>query len=51
LKAGSYDLGSKVTRVENPAEWTESKITERASRLGSNKGPAGKFDDLKIGGR
>jgi fructose-bisphosphate aldolase class II len=45
LKAGSYDLGPKVTRVENPAEWTESKITERASRLGSNKGPAGKFDD------
>jgi len=45
LKAGSYDLGPKVTRIEDPAEWTESKITERASRLGSNKGPAGKFDD------
>jgi fructose-bisphosphate aldolase class II len=45
LKAGSYDLGPKVTRIENPAEWTESKITERASRLGSDKGPAGKFDD------
>jgi fructose-bisphosphate aldolase class II len=45
LKAGSYDLGPKVTRIENPAEWTESKITERASRLGSNKGPASKFDD------
>ena len=45
LKAGSYDLGPKVTRIENPAEWTESKITERASRLGSNKGLAGKFDD------
>jgi fructose-bisphosphate aldolase class II len=45
LKAGSYDLGPKGTRGENPAEWTESKITERASRLGSDKGPAGKFDD------
>ena len=45
LKAGSYDLGPKVTRMEDPAEWTEDKITERASRLGSNKGPAGKFDD------
>jgi len=45
LKAGSYDLGPKVTRIENPEEWTESKITERASHLGSNKGPAGKFDD------
>jgi fructose-bisphosphate aldolase class II len=45
LKAGSFDLGPKVTRIENSAEWTESKITERASRLGNNKGPAGKFDD------
>jgi fructose-bisphosphate aldolase class II len=39
LNAGSYDLGPKVTRMENPVEWTESKITERASRLGSDKGP------------
>ncbi len=45
FKAGSYDLGSKITRIENPAEWTESKITERASHLGSDKGPTGKFDD------
>jgi fructose-bisphosphate aldolase class II len=45
LKAGSYDLGPKVTRMENPAEWTEDKITEWASRLGGDKGPAGKFDD------
>src|SRR5512136_3080611 len=45
LKAGSYDLSPKVTRIEDPAEWTESKIIERASRLGSDKGPAGKFDD------
>ena len=45
LKAGSYDLGPKVTRIEDPAEWTESKIAEKASRLGSSKGPAGKFDD------
>jgi len=45
LKAGSYDLGPKATRIEDPAQWTESKITERASRLGSSKGPAGKFDD------
>jgi fructose-bisphosphate aldolase class II len=45
LEAGSYDLGPKVTRIENLGEWTESKIIERASRLGSDKGPAGKFDD------
>jgi fructose-bisphosphate aldolase class II len=45
LETGSNDLGPKVTRIENPAEWTENKITERASRLGIDKGPAGKFDD------
>ncbi len=45
LKAGSYDLGPKAARMENPAEWTEAKITERASRLGDGKGPAGKYDD------
>ncbi len=45
LEAGSCDLGPKVSRMENPAEWTESKIAERASRLGGEKGPAGKFDD------
>ena len=40
LKAGSYDLGPKVTRMENPEEWTEDKITERAFGLASDKGPA-----------
>ena len=45
LEVGSYDLGPKVARIENPSEWTESKIAERASRLGADKGPAGKFDD------
>ncbi len=45
LKAGSCDLGPKVTRMEDPTEWMENKIVERASRLGSEKGPAGKFDD------
>ena len=45
LKAGSHDLGSKVLRMETPAEWTENKITERAARLGSDNEHAGKFDD------
>ena len=45
LKAGSYDLGPKSVRMENPAEWTESKIMERASHLGGGKGPTGKYDD------
>jgi len=45
LKAGSYDLGPKATRIENPAEWTEAKIAERAKGLNACKGPAGNFDD------
>jgi fructose-bisphosphate aldolase class II len=45
LKADSYDLGPKVLRMENPAEWTENKIAERASCLGGDTGPAGGFDD------
>jgi len=45
LKAGSYDLGAKMSRIENPAEWTEAKIAEKAAHLTSPKGQAGKFDD------
>ena len=45
LQAGSYDLGPKVSRIENPTEWTESKIRERAKHLDSGKGQAGNFDD------
>jgi fructose-bisphosphate aldolase class II len=45
LRAGSFDLGPKVSQMENPAEWMESKIIESASRIGSGKGSAGKFDD------
>jgi len=45
LKAGTYDLGPKGTRIEEAAEWTESKIIERAGGLDSDKGPSGNFDD------
>ena len=45
LKAGSYDVGAKVSRMEDAAEWTEAKIAEKASGLGKDKGPQGKFDD------
>ncbi|ABQ27456.1 class II fructose-bisphosphate aldolase [Geotalea uraniireducens] len=45
LKAGSYDPGPKASRIEDPAEWTESKIVERAVGLTGDKGPAGNFDD------
>ena len=45
LKKASYNLGPKIRRMENLAEWTESKIAEKAAGLGADKGPAGKFDD------
>lgn len=45
LEAGSYDLGSKVDRIEKPEEWTPEKIAERAASITSDKGPAGNFDD------
>jgi fructose-bisphosphate aldolase, class II len=45
LKAGSADVGPKASRIEDPAEWTEAKIVQRAATLSSDKGPAGNFDD------
>ncbi|MBW1774243.1 MAG: class II fructose-bisphosphate aldolase [Deltaproteobacteria bacterium] len=45
MKAGSHDLGPKVGRKEDPSEWTEDKIVERASTITSYKGPEGDFDD------
>jgi fructose-bisphosphate aldolase class II len=45
IKAGSFDLGPKAGRIEDPAEWTEAKIVERAKTLSSDKGAKGDFDD------
>ncbi|HSB03974.1 MAG TPA: class II fructose-bisphosphate aldolase [Thermodesulfobacteriota bacterium] len=45
LKAGTFDLGPKAGRIENPLEWTEDKIKKRAARLHGHKGPKGDFDD------
>jgi len=45
LKAGSHDLGPKVSQIEDPAEWTEEKIHERALKLTRDKGPQGAFED------
>jgi len=45
LKAGSYDVGAKGSRLEDPACWTKEQIVERAKKLGGDKGPAGNFDD------
>jgi fructose-bisphosphate aldolase class II len=45
LKAGSYDLWPKAERIEDPGQWSEAKIKERASRLKGENGPKGNFDD------
>ena len=45
LKAGSYDLGPKSGRIEDPAVWTPAKIAARAKALTGDKGPAGDFSD------
>jgi len=45
LKAASFDLGPKGSRIQNPSDWTDEKIAEKAGMIQSDKGPAGKFDD------
>lgn len=45
LTAGSFDLGPKGSRIEEPAEWSDAKILEKARLIQSDKGPAGKFED------
>ncbi len=45
LEAGSYDLGPKATRIEDPAKWSEEKYRQRAASIGTDKGPKGDFDD------
>jgi fructose-bisphosphate aldolase, class II len=45
LAAGSSDLGPKVGRIEDPDDWTEEKIVERAKSLDTDKGAVGNFDD------
>ena len=45
LEKGSYDMGAKVGRIEDPSQWTGEKIARKAASLGGDKGPAGDFDD------
>ncbi len=45
LEAGSHDVGPKSVRRDDPAEWTDEKILERAAKIGSDKGPDGNFED------
>ncbi len=45
IKAGSYDAEPKAARIDNPDDWTEDKIREKAKMIDSDKGPEGDFDD------
>ena len=45
LEAGSHNLGPKAERIEDPADWTEAKIAQKAAALAGDKGPEGDFDD------
>ena len=45
VKAGSYDLGPKGTRIEDPAQWTKAMLPKQAQGLSRDKGPTGNFED------
>ncbi|MEW6721454.1 MAG: class II fructose-bisphosphate aldolase [Thermodesulfobacteriota bacterium] len=45
LAAGSCDLKPKAGLIEDPKEWTDTKIVKRAKALGTDKGAKGNFDD------
>ncbi len=45
LKANSADVGAKGSRIEDPVEWTDTKIVEKAKQITSDKGPEGNFED------
>jgi len=45
LAAGSFDLGPKGVRIEDPVDWGAEEIEEKALALHPDKGPAGDFED------
>ena len=45
IKANSYNVGAKVTRIEDPARWSDEQIITRAKTIASDKGPEGNFED------
>ena len=50
LAAGSYDLGPKVGRLEDPADWTDEKIVEKAEVAGQRQGRRGQLRRLTAAG-
>ena len=45
MTAGGCDPGAKASRIEDPSDWTDADIHERAAAIDSDKGPKGDFDD------
>ncbi len=45
LEKGSYDLGPKVNRIEDPQEWTKEKIMARGQALHKKETGTGNYDD------
>jgi fructose-bisphosphate aldolase class II len=45
LEKGSYDLGPKGNRIEDPKEWTKEKIMARGQALHKKGAGTGNFDD------
>ena len=45
LQAGSFDLGPKVGRIEDPEQWTEKQIIKMAGEINTDRGQGGDFDD------
>jgi fructose-bisphosphate aldolase class II len=44
-QADGFDPGAKAERIEDPAQWTQALIIERAKSIDSHKGPEGDFED------
>ncbi len=45
LKNKSYDPGFNAKNIESENDWTKENIIDRASKITSDKGPEGDFDD------
>ena len=45
LEKGSYNLGPKGSRIEDPKEWTKEKIMARGQALHKKGAGAGNYDD------
>jgi fructose-bisphosphate aldolase class II len=45
LKKKSYNAGPKAKKIEKKSDWTRELIMEKASKITSDKGPGGDFDD------